>query len=168
MTRTFKIYSFHNFQIYNTGFIFEIHKFYQGKVYGPPTPLPLTRIFYGTWWIILILTWAFLKFWKCFSGIFMLISASSPALKIVLHIFWMLQKKKIHVFLPFPFISLNYLLFSLNFESILPAHLLRLQFHFGQCQICYFLPLLSFISLGVMCLLSKNSFLFNMALFHGN
>lgn len=46
----------------------------------------------------------------------------------------------------FPFISLSYLLFPLDFGSILPAHLLMHPSHSGQEQFYHFLSLLHFIN----------------------
>lgn len=55
------------------------------------------------------------------------------------------EKDSMSLFL-FPFISLSYLLFPLDFGSILPAHLLMHPSHSGQEQFYHFLSLLHFIN----------------------
>lgn len=142
------------------------------KIHLGLPPLPTAVIYSGTWWMISILIWAFLQL--CRVSFQELLCYFLPH-----HLLWKFYYMYIYIYFnvlkkipclssfSFPLIELP-TFFLRILGRFLPAHVGMPQFCFGQCQICYFLPLLSFISLEVVCFSSKNSFLFNMALFLGN
>ena len=149
--------------------IFEIQKFYQNTS-RTPTSTHCSNIFWHLMNDFNFDLGLSSAVQNIFLRTFMLFSSSSSALEILLHVYiYFNVLKKIPCLSSFSFHFIELPTFFLRIlGSFLPARVGMHQFCFGQCQICYFLPLLNFISLEVICFSSKNSFLFNMALFRGN